>query len=163
MANVDTDNSPKASFSPQEASNKALAIAYLVDRMSRLPQEAMADLAALAPELARCDSQEKFDGITETIREILFPEILGAVRQEALTSDKGNHHLRKRMQWLGERIKQARTAAGFTQSQLAKRASLPQSHISRLESGQHSPSYKTLARIAQALGVAIRELDPAED
>ena len=48
----------------------------------------------------------------------------------------------------------ARTAAGVTQQELAKRIGTTQSAIARLESGKgkHSPSLATLQKYARALG-----------
>jgi len=51
----------------------------------------------------------------------------------------------------------------MTQQQLAEKAGLPQSHISRLEAGMHSPSHKTLEKIAAAMEIAMGDLDPAAD
>ncbi|MCX5808482.1 MAG: helix-turn-helix transcriptional regulator [Proteobacteria bacterium] len=48
----------------------------------------------------------------------------------------------------------ARTAAGITQAEVAKRIGTTQSTIARLESGRgkHSPSLATLQKYAHALG-----------
>lgn len=49
---------------------------------------------------------------------------------------------------------EARSAAGVTQAEIAKRIGTTQSAIARLESGRgkHSPSVATLQKYAQALG-----------
>jgi ribosome-binding protein aMBF1 (putative translation factor) len=46
-----------------------------------------------------------------------------------------------------------RKAAGFTQEQLAKRAGIRQETLSRIESGKHTPTMKTLKKIDRALGL----------
>jgi transcriptional regulator with XRE-family HTH domain len=51
-----------------------------------------------------------------------------------------------------KRLLQLRTNATETQKQLAKRLKMTESMISRLESGDHVPSVKTLCRIADAFG-----------
>ncbi len=53
--------------------------------------------------------------------------------------------------YVSQRIREARERAGLTQEQLSVQSGLPQSHISRLEQGKHSPTAKTLEKIATAL------------
>lgn len=50
----------------------------------------------------------------------------------------------------------ARTRAGLTQSQLAKKMKTSQSVIARLEGGGVNPSTKTLASLARATGTRLR-------
>ena len=50
------------------------------------------------------------------------------------------------------RLLELRAQAGETQRQLAKRLSMTESMISRLERGDHVPSLRTLCRIADAFG-----------
>src|SRR5271170_2562414 len=45
-----------------------------------------------------------------------------------------------------------RKAAGLTQQELAKRAAIRQETLSRIESGKHTPTLKTLKKIDRALG-----------
>ncbi len=51
---------------------------------------------------------------------------------------------------------EARTRAGLTQEQLAKRMKTTQSVIARLESGRARPSTKTLERLARATGTRLK-------
>jgi transcriptional regulator with XRE-family HTH domain len=51
-----------------------------------------------------------------------------------------------------QRLLELRGDATETQKQLAKRLKMTESMISRLESGDHVPSVKTLCRIADAFG-----------
>ena len=97
------------------------------------------------------------------MREILFPELIGKLHTGA--AGKANDDAQKLKRWkefIGGKIRELRKAANpnLTQEGLAKASGLPQSHISRIESGQHSPSNKTLERIAKALDVSIGDLDP---
>ena len=57
---------------------------------------------------------------------------------------------------LARSLIQARTAAGLTQAQLAKRMKTSQSVIARLESGRAHPSTKTLEKIARSTGTRLR-------
>lgn len=57
------------------------------------------------------------------------------------------------------KIKQARTAAGLTQRQLAEKMGVKQPFIARLERPGAFPTVRTLQRIARALGLkSYREL-----
>ena len=57
---------------------------------------------------------------------------------------------------------EARTGAGFTQSELAERMQTTQSVIARLESGRVRLSTRTLEKIARATGTRLRiSFDPA--
>ena len=49
-------------------------------------------------------------------------------------------------------IIQARAEQGLTQQELARRVGLPQSNISRLESGSYNPSLSFLKKVAAGLG-----------
>lgn len=53
----------------------------------------------------------------------------------------------------GEKIRQARKAAGITQAELAKRLNISSVNISQLENGYRLPKVDTLQKIATALGV----------
>jgi DNA-binding XRE family transcriptional regulator len=72
-----------------------------------------------------------------------------------------SNRLQRGLDFVSKRIKELRMRAGLTQIELAEKAGLPQSHISRLESGKHSPSRVTLEKIAAALDVPVSEFDPS--
>lgn len=57
------------------------------------------------------------------------------------------------MNMLGDRIKQARTAAGLSQEALAKQAGVSTMSISKYERGSMNPSSNVLLKMAGALGV----------
>ena len=50
----------------------------------------------------------------------------------------------------------ARSHAGLTQAQLARRMGTTQAAIARLESGRSRPSTRTLERLAKATGMRLR-------
>lgn len=51
---------------------------------------------------------------------------------------------------LGEKIKQLRNNAGLTQPELAQKATIEQSYLSKLENDKGSPSFEVISNIAQA-------------
>jgi transcriptional regulator with XRE-family HTH domain len=59
---------------------------------------------------------------------------------------------------LAERIKALRGTRGWTQEQLADRASMQRSYLADLELGRRNPSVRTLVRLANAFGIAVGEL-----
>lgn len=59
---------------------------------------------------------------------------------------------------IGSRIKKLRLIRGIEQDDLANRARVSQSMISKIESGSATPSLKALKRIANALGVAYEDV-----
>jgi HTH-type transcriptional regulator/antitoxin HipB len=62
------------------------------------------------------------------------------------------------MELAGQRIAQARKAAGLTQKQLGDKLKLPQSQISRIERNPDHTTVRTLKRVAHALGVDVAAL-----
>lgn len=60
---------------------------------------------------------------------------------------------------LGYRIKEAREAAGMTQTALAQKSGVSRATIWALETGdKHVTTTKTLCKIAKALGVTLEDL-----
>ncbi|SIS55508.1 helix-turn-helix domain-containing protein [Alicyclobacillus vulcanalis] len=61
---------------------------------------------------------------------------------------------------LGERIAQLRKERGLTQAKLAERARLSTSAIAMYETNRRQPDERTLAQIAEALGVDMSQIAP---
>ena len=59
---------------------------------------------------------------------------------------------------IGGRIRTLREAAGITLADLARKLATHPSNIQRWEQGRVSPNWRSLARIADALGVAVESL-----
>ena len=57
-----------------------------------------------------------------------------------------------------EKIKKARKELNKTQAAVAEAVEISQTHYCRIEQGKDSPSIATLARIADALGLSVRDL-----
>ncbi|PYT83544.1 MAG: hypothetical protein DMG41_30735 [Acidobacteria bacterium] len=55
----------------------------------------------------------------------------------------------------GQRIRQLRESRSMTQSQLQSRSKVSRSYLSRIESGQMTPSLGTLEKISEALNVGL--------
>lgn len=64
---------------------------------------------------------------------------------------------------LGEAIRRLRTEAGFSQEQLAERASTDLTQVGGIERGVRNPSYTTLLRLAGALETSVGELTTLAD
>jgi transcriptional regulator with XRE-family HTH domain len=62
---------------------------------------------------------------------------------------------RETVENIGLRIRQLREARAMTQSQLQARSGVSRSYLSRIESGQMTPSLGTLEKIAESLGVGL--------
>ncbi|MHB1594299.1 MAG: helix-turn-helix domain-containing protein [Streptosporangiaceae bacterium] len=73
-------------------------------------------------------------------------ERTGAARHEAAYDEARAALL------LGQMVYDRRTALGLTQAALAARTGMSQPQLSRLESGEATPTVPLLARLARALG-----------
>ena len=54
----------------------------------------------------------------------------------------------------GQRLREARTQAGLSQSELEVRSGIPKARLSRYENGHVIPSIQTLERLASALSIS---------
>ena len=54
----------------------------------------------------------------------------------------------------GQRLREARTQAGLSQSELEVRSGIPKARLSRYENGHVIPSIQTLERLATALSIS---------
>ena len=54
----------------------------------------------------------------------------------------------------GQRLREARTEAGLSQSELEVRSGIPKARLSRYENGHVIPSIQTLERLASALSIS---------
>jgi DNA-binding XRE family transcriptional regulator len=149
--------------SPAEIKLREAAIATILERILSLPQEAKDDLMAVLMEARECNTPEKTSEIEDAVREILYPQLAGELVKGSAGNATRTENLKKRSVWIGAKIKEFREQRGFTQQKLSEATGLPQSHICRLELGQHSPSFATLTKVAKALDVSVGDMDPASD
>ena len=145
---------------PEEARGALLALSVLMNRIRTLPKDDQNDLYELFEALRDAENDEERVSAQRGMEEILAQKPMTA--SELPHRSKGDG-LTKWAAHAGKRIKQLREKAGLTQSQLAEKAGIPQSYVSRLENGDHSPTHKTVTKLAQALGVLVGEIDPLFD
>ena len=78
-----------------------------------------------------------------------------SVKEFARSFTKGQKQIaedEKRYQKMVVALRQAREARGFTQAELARKAKLPRTTITRIESGNRNATLQTLMALAGAMG-----------
>jgi ribosome-binding protein aMBF1 (putative translation factor) len=129
----------------------ALFVDLLNTLILALEPEQLAYISELHNLYRQSNASER-EEIKNAIREILLPDGVGkegdvnAGVSEATKQRVDNYYRRIGMQICKRRIKK-----GFTQTELARKAGIPQSHLSRLESGKHTPTHVTIKKLAKAL------------
>jgi len=58
----------------------------------------------------------------------------------------------------GDKVRDERLRAGLSQEELGFKAELDRTYISGIERGERNPSVKSVAKIANSLGVSIKKL-----
>lgn len=147
---------------PQEdISRRALtmALGILVERIQGLPQDDRADLYELMKELPHTESGDELNSIVATMEEIFAQEPIRLERMDLSDKLQDNGELHKWIDFVSARIKELRVNANLTQDDLARLSGLPLRYVSHLESGRHSPSRKTLEKLATALKVGLETFD----
>ena len=136
----------------------ALAVAVIRERVERLDEMDKQDLYDLLPHVFSGDDEER-GAAQSAINEILDQECFAVKRLEL--PDSPGEELAGWIAFVSAKIKELRKSAGMTQEQLSEKSKIPQSHISRLEKGEHSPTAKTIRRLAEAMGIDAKEIDPS--
>jgi DNA-binding XRE family transcriptional regulator len=145
-----------------EAYSVSMSIAIVKERLSRVTDAEMTDLCRLLPAIVSTDEEERMAAM-EAAYEILIPRKGTLSAADFSQADPRSPGMSNWLQFVSQRLKDAREQAGLTQSQLAEKCGLPQSHISRLENGLHSPTSKTLEKISEALGIPASHFDPSSE
>lgn len=148
---------------PDDAQAVVMAIAILSSRISRLPKSDRDDLFDLLLAMKNTDDPEETASIRRAMNEILTQAPLTLVGFPLVEKRPLSGGLESWAKVVGKKIRELRDAAGMNQTQLAEKAGLTQSHISRLENAEHSATNFTLEKIAKALGVTVGDLDPCVD
>jgi len=136
----------------------ALAMSVVMDRLLRLPEADRNDLYVLLKELVSAQTVEDQNGICDTMVEILDGRRTTVSRLD-LAAESSKGRLKPWVDFVARRLRDARKEARLTQEQLAEMAGLPQSHISRIENGKHSPANSTVEKIAKALNKPLSFFD----
>src|SRR6202142_1649287 len=130
-------------------------------------KEALADSMALDREVIRCQvcglvQYRTRTGNCRRCLRLLPPLVSFVIPTPSPTDLPGddrqlfeNWPNRETVENIGQRIRQLRESRGMTQSQLQARSRVSRSYLSRIESGQMTPSLGTLEKIAEALGVGL--------
>jgi len=63
---------------------------------------------------------------------------------------------------LGLKIRQLRKARGLTQEQLAEKLDIDNKHLSKIEKGDHKPTYKLILKLAEVLQINIYDFSGLE-
>jgi transcriptional regulator with XRE-family HTH domain len=77
------------------------------------------------------------------------------VEEAAVEPTQETHANQETVENIGQRIRQLRESRSMTQSQLQSRSKVSRSYLSRIESGQMTPSLGTLEKISEALNVGL--------
>jgi len=140
-----------------------MALAVLVERIRSLPEDDKQDLFEVSKVLYKAlaeKNKEEEEAAMRAYREILDQ---GKGRVVGMSVEDEPAGVDGWIAFVSRQIKAAREEAGMTQGDLEKATGLPQSHISRLENGVHSPSSSTLEKIAIATNKPVSFFDPCTD
>lgn len=133
-----------------------------IDSLRALSPKDRDDAFKLLSAMDSCATAEEEEEIREALLEILTHESMTS--SPLASAGDRPERLDKWVRHVGTTIKRLRESRFWTQADLAKRAGLSdQAHVSRIESGQISPSRRTIERIALALGVSIGTIDPTDE
>ena len=135
--------------------------------LKSLPAESARDVTELVQQLVEEDDETVRQEIVDTLQELVFPESVIIKARKEFSLESEDAYVRRRLQnyrrRVGQEIKKLRIKVSMTQEELAERAGIPQSHVSRLETGVHTPTFVTIERLAQALDTSASQLDPGFD
>ena len=154
---VVADKTARSELNPEERA--------MLDRILRLRLTQQRRILQLVELYQKAANEQEAIEIGEVLAEILFrdPESLVATRINDERSKDAGKALERQRTYVGEQIRKWRQRVKMSQEELANKAGIPQSHVCRLETGKHAPTYVTIEKLAQALGVKPSQLDPGFD
>lgn len=149
---------------PPEKQQFVLALSILIQRIGELPHRERDALFRLLQEWRKHGNDPDERRRIQSVMEEIMTQAPVSVRSVDIQHQKPLSEERKKLAaFIGRKIKQVREDRKLSQQELAAAAGLRQSHISRLEGGDHTPTRHTLEKIAKALKVDARCFDPMED
>ena len=137
------------------------AVLLIIHQLKHIPKADREDLFELFPALEGTEDGPERDEIVKTIMEILAQSPARAVTMPEFPGEVAK--LKAWSKHVGGKIREIRSRAGMTQKELAKKSGIGQGYISRIERAEHSPTHKTLRKIAESLGVEVGNIDPCGD
>lgn len=166
-------NTAQASSSPSNnGCDPRIAMTTMVDgilgvtlkmakRLLELNQSEMAIMKRLFVELMGSPPEHARIEIIQTIVELAVPdESVGNLSSNRKSNPEARQRVRTAREYIGIQIRKCRESLGMTQTQLARKARIPQSHVSRLETGKLAPTRRTIERLSKVLKVRPADLDP---
>ncbi len=145
---------------PAQAREMMLAFSILMDRIGSLSKADRSDLFELLTEWGKETDADERANVQDAMLEIIASEPVTAMPLDLGNSASPPTEFAK---FFGRKVKQLREKAGLSQKQLAETIGIPQSYVSRIENGEHAPTFKTRTKFAEALGVDTRDLDPSTE
>ncbi len=142
-----------------EEETLTMAVAIVAERIAGLRDDDRQDLYDLVKALSQAQCAEDFTAAVGGMREILDQQPQRAIlfpsapEEPSRALDGWNRHI-------AGAVRRRREHVHLTQQELAAKTGLTQSHISRIENAELSPSHRTVDRLAAALGVEPSEIDP---
>jgi DNA-binding Xre family transcriptional regulator len=140
-----------------------LALSALILRIKAMPKADQCDLLDLFQALRETDDDEEVASIHRAMEEILAQRPLTVVPLSETLEESPSKKAKEWAGQIGKNIRWLREAAKLNQTELAEKAGLTQSHISRLENGEHHAAHFTIEKIAGALGVPVGAIAPRVD
>jgi predicted transcriptional regulator len=146
--------------STRRRSNDGLreALSVVVSHGRSLSQSQLRDFVRLFATLRDYEADEEA-ALVAALAGLFEREPTKLVDLETGVSDEDRKKVERYRAGVAAAIRDRRVALRMTQADLARQCGIPQSHISRLESGQHIPSYLTLESLAKALRTNRAELE----
>jgi DNA-binding XRE family transcriptional regulator len=139
-----------------------LALSVLVERLQSLSSADRDALLELLVAMGKSEDAEEKRDMVRAMEEILTqaPVVVHQMAMDDAPMPKG---LKTWSVHVGKRVRKLRKKASMSQSELADKAGLDQSHISRIENAEYSPTHMTLEKIADALGVPVDDFEVRRD